>query len=123
MGKLHEIADGVVQVLLGVSAHRVSVARVHEAAARRVVVRRRCRRQGLASPILAQVLSTDCVDQPVDGVIGIVATGLHPSVAEENDVLNVGVVLDMGYVAGWIVSIGQVLHKGLGRREALAGGG
>ena len=123
MDELHEVADRVVLVLLGVGPHRLAVARQQEADAREVVVGRGCRRQGLSGPVLPEVFATAGLNQPVDGVVGVVGAGFDALVAEEDDVLDVGVVLNVRDVASWIVGIGQVLHHAFVRREAPPGRG
>ena len=48
--------------------------------------------------------------EPVDRVVGVVGARLDAVVPEEDDVLDVGVVLDVGDVSRRVVGVGQVLH-------------
>ena len=52
------------------------------------------------------------LDQAVEGIVGVVATGLDALVAEKNHLLRI--VADVGDVAGRIVGVAQVLQYGAG---------
>ena len=56
------------------------------------------------------MLAAARLDQPVDRVVGVVGARLDAAVAEEDSFVNVGVVLDVGEVAGRVVGEAQVLH-------------
>ena len=110
MDQLLEIADGVIQILLGVVAHRLAVAGLGQVDAELVVP------GGLRLRELTDVLAARGVDQPVDGVIGIVALRRHDLAVEVDRLL--GVVADVGDVAGGVVGIEQVLEARRAARRA-----
>ena len=58
-----------------------------------------------------QLLAAAGLNQPVDRVIGVVVAGLDPLIAEENDALNVGIVLNVSDVAHRIVGVREILHR------------
>ena len=68
-----------------------------------------CWRRGEGAAGLAEMLAPGRGDQPVERVVGVAGRGLHPLVAEEDHVLGVGVVGDLGDVADRVVVVGQVL--------------
>jgi uncharacterized membrane protein YheB (UPF0754 family) len=98
-----EVADGVVQVALGVSAHGVAVAGVQQADTAEVIRRMRYGR----SADLAQVLPSISLDQAIERVVDVIVARLDSAVAEVDRLLRV--VADVGDVAGGVVGIVQVL--------------
>ena len=83
-----------------------------DADARRVIVGLRDRRL-----VLAEMLATARLDQPIDGVVGIVGAGLDALVAEIDRLLRV--ILDMRDVARRVVSVREVLYP-VGIRKSAA---
>src|SRR5262249_55987324 len=113
MQDLKEVAYCIVVVALGISSHRVAVVGVRQVDTRRVG------RTGWlwSGAYLAEMLAAGRFFQTVDRVVDIVVARLDPLVTKEHDVLNVGVVLDMSYVANRVVGVRQVLHDALAGRE------
>ena len=114
---LQEVADGVVHVALDVRAHGVAVAGMVEPGVERVEGVGRSRRVGRTIG-LPQMFAAAGLDQPVEGVVGVVVARLDALVAEVDGLLRV--VLDVGDVAGRVVGVVQVLH--LAARPAGDGG-
>ena len=71
----------------------------------------RGRRIAVAVGLLAQVLAAGGLDQPVEGVVGVVVARLDALVAEVDGLLRV--VVDVGDVAGGVVGVVQVLQPGV----------
>ena len=109
---LQEVADGVVHVALDVRAHGVAVAGMVEPGVEGV--------EGVAATSadcgcaigLPQVFAAVGLDQPVEGVVGVVVARLDALVPEVDGLLRV--VLDVGDVAGRVVGVVQVLHLAAG---------
>ena len=68
----------------------------------------RGRRIAVAVGLLPQVLAAGGLDQPVEGVVGVVVARLDALVAEVDRLLRV--VVDVGDVAGRVVGVVQVLQ-------------
>ena len=118
-----EVADGVVDVALEIVPHRVAVAGSVESVWKRLKASGAVGESGCAAD-LPQVLAARRFDQPVDGVVGVVGARLDALVAEVDRLL--GVVADVGDVAGRVVGVVQVLHlaagpAGWGRLWAIVG--
>ena len=78
----------------------------------------RCRAESSRSPVWPEVLAAGGLDQPVEGVVGVLGARLDALVAEVDGLL--GVVADVGDVARRVVGVAQVLHLTAGS-EAAAG--
>src|SRR5579872_4108094 len=107
--KLQEIAGRVILILLDVGTNGVAVAGTEQIDAGDIIVRGRRRRQGLAA-VQAQLLAPAGLDDAVDSVIGVVAAGLNSPILEEDYILDVSVVLNVGDVAYGVIGVGQFLH-------------
>ena len=126
VGHGEQVANRVIAIGLGVGAHRVSVTGLRQAGAERaerVVVGDllRWRQRGAG---LAQMLAAGGRDQPVHWVVGVTGRRLDPLVPEEDHVLSVGAVGDLGDVPDRVVVVGQVLDALLaGGKRTWPGGG
>src|ERR1700689_4851141 len=106
MYQLKEISHTVIYVLLRICPHRVAVAGTEQAHHGDVVIGRRGRwkRRGA---VQSEVFTSTGLDQAVQRVVGEIGAGFDTAIPEEDDVLYVGVVLDMGDVVRWLISIGK----------------
>src|SRR5689334_17589293 len=62
--------------------------------------------------LLAQVLTAAGLDQPIEGVVGVVVARLHALVAEVDGLLRV--VLNVGDVPSGVIGVVQVLQLATG---------
>src|SRR5262249_5797518 len=99
-----KIADAVILVVLSVCAHSVPVPWMRQANTRHIAV-------GIwnrSAIYLDQVLAPSRIDQPVDGIVGIVGAWFDPLVFEIDSLL--GSVLDVCDIARGVVGVVQVLQ-------------
>ena len=119
---LQEVADGVVHIALDVRAHGIAVAGMVEPGVEAHCTRRASSAEcGSPSACLTQMLAAGGLNQPVEGVVGVVVARLDALVPEVDGLLRV--VLDVGDVAGRVVGVVQVLHLAAraSRRAGAAG--
>src|SRR5581483_3903722 len=102
MEHLQDIAHIIIDVLLKIGAHSVTITRLQYTAAHCVIVT-----QGDKSLSLAQVFTPARCNQAIDGVIGVIGARLNAAILEVDRLL--GVILDMRNIALWIVGIAQIL--------------
>lgn len=90
-----DITNRIVGVTLDISAHRFSVIWVIKSP--QVIVFLMCTRK------LAEMLTTGTFCKAVNGIIGVVGTGVHWFVAKVDKLL--GLIPNMDDIPNWIVSI------------------
>ena len=49
--------------------------------------------------------------QVIDCIIGVICTWFHPFISKIYRILNIGIVLYVGDVPGWIIIIDQILKQ------------
>src|SRR5581483_10766323 len=107
---LQDVANLVIDIVLEIAAQSIWIVSLQNAETRTIIIRQGYGYLAISIGDLAEMLAPAGLDQAIGGIIGVVCARLDRTIPEIDGLL--GIILNMGNVACWIVGVTQILHPG-----------